>query len=422
MVPLVVILILLIILSGYFSATETAFSCLNKARVTSWANGGNKRAKLVIRIADKYDKFITNVLIGNNIVNIVATTIATIIFAKVWADTSTSALMTTIIMTLAVLTFGEIIPKTLANMFPEKFAMFSAPIIYSLSFIFYPLAFVFLLIQRLGKKVIKKEQTNVTDEEIITIINEAETTGGFDKDNGELIRSAVEFNDVTVNKIITPRVDIVAVEKDLSMEDIFKVFKKSGFSRLPVYEKNIDNIIGFIHEKNFFFALHEKAQNINDIIQPIVYTQGQEKVDDLFKLMQKKQTHICVVLDEFGGTHGIVTMEDCLEELVGEIYDETDSVEIAFTKQAENEYIVNGNSDLEDFFEKFNIVLDEDETYASNSVGGFVCEFLGLLPNKGASFIFKNLKVEVLDIYRHRIQNLKITILNKRKKTNQEEN
>ena len=411
MVPLVVLLVILILLSGYFSATETAFSCINKARVTAWANNGNKRAKLVIKIVDKYDKFITNVLIGNNIVNILATTIATMVFAQIWTDASTSALMTTIIMTLAVLTFGEIIPKTLANMFPEKFAMISAPIIYVLSFIFYPLAILFLLIQKLGKKVIKKQPESVTDEEIITIINEAETSGGFDKENGELIRSAVEFNDVTVSKIITPRVDIVAIEKDTPMEDIFNVFKKSSFSRLPVYDKNIDNIIGFIHEKNFFFAMHEKATNIKDIIQPIVYTQGQEKVDDLFKLMQKKQTHICVVLDEFGGTQGIVTMEDCLEELVGEIYDETDDIEVDFTKQAENEYIVNGNGDLDDFFDKFNIKLDDGEEYSSNSIGGFVCEYLGLLPNKGASFVFKNLKLEILDIYRHRIQNIKVTII-----------
>lgn len=410
---LIVVLIILVLMSGYFSATETAFSCLNRARVISWGNNGNKRARLVMRIVGDYDKFITNVLIGNNIVNILATTIATIIFATIWTDPSTSALMTTIIMTLAVLTFGEIVPKTLAKMFPEKFAMFSAPIIYTLSFIFYPLAFVFLLFQRLGKKVIKAQPENVTDEEIITVIDEAESTGGFDKENGELIRSAIEFNDVTVGKIITPRVDIIAVEKNMSMEDIFNVFKKTGFSRLPVYEKNIDNIIGFIHEKNFFFALHDKAQNIDNIIQPIVYAQEQEKVDDLFKLMQKKQTHICVVLDEFGGTQGIVTVEDCLEELVGEIYDETDDVENDFKKQNDNEYIVNGNGDLKDFFEKFEITLDEDEEYTSNSIGGFICEYLGLLPNKGASFIFKNLKLEILDMYRHRIKNIRVNILPK---------
>ncbi|MBQ7602797.1 MAG: HlyC/CorC family transporter [Clostridia bacterium] len=410
---LIVVLVILILLSGYFSATETAFSCLNRARVISWGNNGNKRARLVMKIVGDYDKFITNVLIGNNIVNILATIIATIIFAKIWADPSTSALMTTIIMTLSVLTFGEIVPKTLAKMFPEKFAMFSAPIIYTLSFIFYPLAFVFLLFQRLGKKVIKTQPENVTDEEILTVIDEAESTGGFDKENGELIRSAIEFNDVTVGKIITPRVDIIAVEKSMSMEEIFNVFKKTGFSRLPVYEKNIDNIIGFIHEKNFFFALHDKAQNIDNIIQPIVYTQAQEKVDDLFKLMQKKQTHICVVLDEFGGTMGIVTVEDCLEELVGEIYDETDDVENDFKKQNDDEYIVNGNGDLKDFFEKFEITLDEGEEYSSNSIGGFICEYLGLLPNKGASFIFKNLKLEILDIYRHRIKNIRVNILPK---------
>ena len=409
--PLVVLLVILIIISGYFSATETAFSCLNRARIISWSNKGDKRASLVLKISNNFDKLITNVLIGNNIVNILATTIATIIFAKIWLDPSTQATMTTIIMTLAVLTFGEIIPKTLAKMFPERFAKFSAPIIYALSFVFYPLSFIFLLMQKMGKKFIKTPKESVTDEELITIINEAENSGGIDKENGELIRSAVEFNDVTVNKIITPRVDIVAIEKNMSMEDIFSIFKKSGFSRLPVYSQNIDNIIGFIHEKNFFFALHDGQENIDNIIQPIIYTQGQEKVDDLFQLLQRKATHICIVLDEFGGTHGLVTMEDCIEELVGEIYDETDDVEEFFSQISDTEYIINGNTEIEDFFEKFEIKLDKDEEYQSHSLGGFVCEYLGLFPNKGVVFNFHHIKIEVLELSRHRIKNVKVTLI-----------
>lgn len=406
--PLVIALICLVILSGYFSGTETAFSTSNKIRLKNWATGGNKKAGLVLHILDDYDKFITNVLIGNNIVNILATTIATILFAKVWADPSMSATMTTVIMTLVVLTFGEILPKTLGKNFPEKFAMFSAPIIRVLGYLFYPLSFLFLLLQRLTKKMLKAPKDSVTNEELITIIKEAESTGGIDKENGELLRSAVEFDDVLVSQILTPRVDIVAITKNEVMENIFQTFKKSGFSRLPVYDVTIDNIIGFIHEKDFFFSMHYKKENILDIIQPVVFTQTQVKVDDLLKKMQKNATHMSVVLDEFGGTAGIVTLEDCIEELVGEIYDETDDVEEMFQEVKAGEYLVFGNANLSDFFEFFKVKLALNEEYDSNTVGGWVCEFLEVFPSKGLSFEFKKLKIEVLEISRHRIKRIKV--------------
>jgi len=409
--PLIIVLIILVIFSGYFSATETAFSTLNKIRVKNWANNGNKRAILIMKIENDFDKFITNVLVGNNIVNILATTLATILFTQIWVDASFAATMTTVIMTLTILTFGEILPKTLAKRFPEKFAMFSAPIIKMLSYLFYPLSIIFILMQRVGKKVLKPQHDSVTDEELITIIDEAESSGGLDKDNSELIRSAVEFNDVEVDKIFTPRVDIIAVEKNANMEQIFNTFKKSGFSRLPVYEKNIDNIVGFIHEKDFFFAMHEGKVNIADIIQPIQYTQPQVKVDDLLKSMQRSKIHQAVVLDEFGGTEGIVTLEDCIEELVGEIYDESDDIETPFQKVSEKEYIVKGSVDLDDFFDYFKIKKDKNVQYDANSVGGWVSEYLGLLPNKGVVFEYKKIKVEILEIVKHRIRKVKITKL-----------
>ena len=399
-------------MSGYFSSTETAFSCLNKIRVMNWANGGNKRAKLVLKIANNYDKLITNVLIGNNIVNILATTIATIIFGQIWYnDQSLAATMTTVIMTLVVLIFGEILPKTMAKCFPEKYAMFSAPIIYGISFVFYPLSLFFLLLQKLVKKIFRMPKESVTNEELITIINEAENTGGIDKENGELIRSAVEFDDVVVGKIFTPRVDITAVEKSMSMDEIFEIFKKSGFSRLPVYENNIDNIIGFIHEKNFFLAKVENKPNINDIIQPVLFTQEQVKVDDLLKHLQKNKSQIAIVIDEFGGTDGLVTMEDCIEELVGEIYDESDKVEEPIQKIDDKNFIVLGSVELETFFDFFKIKADNLEEIESTTVGGWICEHLGLLPNKGVSFEYQNVKIEVYENVRHRISKVKVTKL-----------
>ncbi len=406
---LIVILVVLVILSGYFSATETAFSCLNKIRIINWANGGNKRAKLVLKIENNFDKLITNVLIGNNIVNILATTIATIIFSQVWVDPSLSATMTTVIMTLVILTFGEILPKTMAKCFPEKFAMFSAPIIYGLSFIFYPLSFLFIMLQKLVKKIFRMPKESVTNEELITIINEAENSGGIDKDNGELIRSAVQFDDVIVGRILTPRVDITAIEKSMSMDQIFEIFKKSGFSRLPVYDKTIDNIIGFVHEKNFFLSMIEKRPNILDIIQPVLFTQEQVKVDDLLKQLQKNKAQIAIVVDEFGGTDGLVTMEDCIEELVGEIYDETDKVEEPIQKLDDKNYLVQGSADLEMFFDLFKIKVDNFDEIESNTVGGWICEYLGLLPNNGVAFEFKGLKIEVVENIRHRINKVKVT-------------
>jgi putative hemolysin len=408
--PLIVVLILLVICSAYFSATETAFSCLNKVKVMSMANMGNKRAQKVLKIVDNYDKFITNVLIGNNIVNIVATAIATVFFTNVIADESLAATITTVVMTLVILTFGEILPKSLAKGFSEKFAFFSAPIISVISIIFTPLSALFLVIQKLFKKILKTSKEPVTDEELITMVDVAENSGGIDKENSELIKSAVEFNDVIVGDIVTPRVDIVAVEKNSGMEQIFSVFKKSGFSRLPVYDKTVDNIIGFIHEKNFFFSMHDKKDNILDIIQPVVYVQEQVKVDSLLKNLQKKATHICVVLDEFGGTVGIVTLEDCLEELVGEIYDESDSIEENILQTGDNEFVVDGNAELFDLFEKFDF-QQLTEKFESHSVGGWVCEVLGLFPNKGATFDFENLHVEVLAVVRHRITKIKVTII-----------
>lgn len=405
---LIIVLVILVIFSGYFSATETAFSSVNKVRLKSWANKGNKKAERALNLANDFDRLITNILIGNNIVNILATTLATILFTKlIVSNPSLAATVTTVVMTLVVLTFGEIIPKVLAKKFPEKFAMFSAPIIKFLGYVFYPLSFIFLLLQRLGNKILKTKKDTITDEELITIVDEAENTGGLDKENSELIRSAVEFNDLSVDKILTPRVDVVAVEKSWSIDEIFQAFKSSGFSRLPVYVDTIDNIVGFIHEKNFFFAMYDKKTNIDDIIQHVHYSQPQVTVDEMLKKMQLSKTHLAVVLDEFGGTMGIVTLEDCVEQLVGEIYDETDVVEEVCTAVGDKVFLVNGNAELSEIFEYFKKPVPKAE---STTIGGWVCEYLGYLPKKDFSFEFNKMLFTVVEISKHRIKNLKVTL------------
>lgn len=406
-VSLVFALIILVLFSAYFSATETAFSCLNKIRLKSWANNNNKKAKRVLKLSENYDKLITNILIGNNIVNITATTIATVLFAKLIANGDISNLISTIVMTLTVLTFGEIIPKTLAKKFPERFALVSAPIIQFISIILYPLAIIFLLMQRLLEKMFKTDTTSVTSDELITIIDEAESGGGIDAEDSELLRSAVEFNDVNVAEVLTPRVDIVGIEKNEKMENILEVFRSSGFSRLPVYDETIDKIIGFIHEKDFFFALHDGVQNVQGIMQNIHITTPQVKIDELLKSMQKDKSHMAVVIDEFGGTEGIVTLEDLIEELVGEIYDESDEVIEMFKKIDEHTYTVNGNADLNEVFELFGYTPKDE--FDSNSFGGWICEMLGELPKEKTTFKYEYFTIEVLKIVERRIITANIT-------------
>ena len=407
-VPLSIALIILILLSAFFSATETAFSCINRIRIKSWVNNGNKRARLVLNLADDYDKLITNILIGNNIVNITAASLATVLFSNL-LDSSLATTISTIVMTLAVLIFGEIIPKTLAKKYPESFSMFVGPIIYGVSLLLYPISLPFFGLQKLLNLIFKPKNNNgSTNEELITIIDEAQHEGALDEEDSTLIKSAIEFNNVEVDKILTPRVDIIAVRRNAPMEEIVEVFRESGYSRLPIFEDTIDNIIGFIHEKDFFLALHDGEGNIEKIIQDVYCTSPQVDVSTLLKELQKNKEHLAVVIDEFGGTEGIVTMEDCLEELVGEIYDESDEVIGMFKKLDDDTYIVNGNADIEDTFELLNFKPKEE--YESNTVGGWVLEIIGHMPEKGYTFTYENLTIQILKMEFRRIRSLRIHI------------
>jgi len=405
-VPLTIALIILILLSAFFSATETAFSCINRIRIKSWSNKGNKRARLILGLADNYDKLITNILIGNNIVNITAASLATVLFTKL-LDASLATIISTIVMTLAVLIFGEIIPKTLAKKYPESFAMFVGPIIYGISLLLYPISLPFFGLQKLLNLIFKPKNNNgATNEELITIINEAQHEGALDEEDSTLIKSAIEFNNVEVDKILTPRVDVIAIRRNAPMEEIVEVFRESGYSRLPIFEDTIDNIIGFIHEKDFFLALHDGEQNIEKIIQDVYCISPQVDVSTLLKELQNNKEHLAVVVDEFGGTEGIVTMEDCLEELVGEIYDESDEVIGMFKKLNDNTYIVNGNADVEDTFEL--LKFKPNEEYESNTIGGWTLETIGHTPEKGFLFTYKNLTIQILKMEFRRIRSLRI--------------
>lgn len=411
-VPLLVALIVLVILSGFFSATETAYSCASKIKLRSLATSGNKRAEKVLNISEKnFDKLISTILVGNNIVNLTSATISTIFFTKIFAGMPVnSGLISTIVITVAVLIFGEITPKFIAKVAPEKISMLYYPILIIFYYVFYPFNFIFSGWKWLIAKVFRlKEETVVTEDEIMTIVEEAEEDGTLRKDETNLIRSVIEFDDVEVGDILVPRVNIVAVEASDSMEEIKKVFDKEGYSRIPVYSDSIDKIIGTIHEKDFFATYLAGKTNLNDILQKALYTTEHVKISVLLKKLQKNKVHMAIVLDEYGGTLGLVTLEDILEELVGEIWDEHDE-EFSYFKQLDDFTILSdGNAPLGDFFEQCGLKDDENE-FESDTVSGWITETLGEIPFAGKKFDYKNITIEVVKSTVKQVLKIKATI------------
>ena len=374
----ILFLLLLILFSAYFSATETAFSSLNKIKIKNDAQSGNKRAKKVLELCEKYDKLLSTILIGNNIVNIMSTSIATALFVIYFPKNGVA--ISTVVMTVVVLTFGEIIPKSIAKEVPESFAMFSAPYISVLLVILTPVNFFFALLKKLAKKAFKIDgDTSITDRELLTMVEEAKNDGGIDEDEGHLIISAIEFYDLEVSDILTPRVDVIAIDIESSREDIKQVFKDSGYSRLPVYKETIDNIIGIINEKDFFYA-----DDIESILCPAVFVLENMKISNLMQLLRTKKSHLAIVTDEYGGTEGLVTMEDIIEELVGEIFDEHDVVISQDIMPLQNgSFRIKGEANISKVFDYFDI---EEEVQEANTVNGWVVMQLDRLPRKGDQF------------------------------------
>ncbi len=397
----ILFLLLLILFSAYFSATETAFSSLNKIKIKNDAQSGNKRAKKVLELCEKYDKLLSTILIGNNIVNIMSTSIATALFVIYFPKNGVA--ISTVVMTVVVLTFGEIIPKSIAKEVPESFAMFSAPYISVLLVILTPVNFFFALLKKLAKKAFKIDgDTSITDRELLTMVEEAKNDGGIDEDEGHLIISAIEFYDLEVSDILTPRVDVIAIDIESSREDIKQVFKDSGYSRLPVYKETIDNIIGIINEKDFFYA-----DDIESILCPAVFVLENMKISNLMQLLRTKKSHLAIVTDEYGGTVGVASLEDVLEELVGEIWDEHDIVKEELIKLSPNRYKVSGSANLDKMFETFEI--EPDEEFDSTSVGGWITEYLGYVPKNGERFDYGCLHILILKTEQNRIAELLIT-------------
>ena len=412
-VQLLVALIILILFSGFFSATETAFSCANKIKLRTLASNGNKRATKVLVLAEEnFDMLISTILVGNNIVNISAATISTLLFALLIKNPKIdSSFVSTAVTTVVVLIFGEITPKFIAKTYPEKLAMLFYPVIRFFTYIFKPINIIFSGWKKFISVAFKlKNDEVITEEEIITIVEEAKEDGTLKQEETELIKSVIEFDDQEVENIYTPRVNLVAVDINSSMEDIQKVFQTTKFSRLPVYLETIDQIIGTIHQSDFYSLLFTKATSIKSILKEPYFTTSHTKISKLLNQLQKNKTHMAIVLDEYGGTLGIVTMEDILEELVGEIWDEHD-VEIAhYFKEDDTTYIVNGNAPTDIIFELFNHE-DEKDNFEANTVSGWILEYLGEIPISGTTFKFKNLQIDILQSTVKKINKVRISLL-----------
>lgn len=416
-IVMIAVLVVLVILSAFFSATETAFTSLNRIRLKSKADGGNKRAALALRMVDDYDNLLSTILVGNNIVNLSASSLATILFTE-GLKLRNGAVISTVVITVVVLIFGEVSPKSLAKEFPETFAMFSAPIMRVLVTVLSPLNLLFRQLKKLLSKVFHgDEDDGITEEELITMVDQAEDEGGLNQHESELIRSAIEFNDMEVDEILTPRVDIVAVEDTDSMEEIARTFAESGYSRLPVYHEDIDDVVGVIHEKDFHAARYRGKSDVKSIISPMLYTTGNTKISDLLRILQREKAHMVVVVDEYGGTEGLVTLEDIVEELVGEIWDEHDEVIEEFKKQEDGSYLISCNADLTDLFDLFSM---EDECDA-NTVSGWVMEQIGRIPVEGDHFQADGLDVTVTKVDHRRVLEIKVVVLPKTEEPEEKE-
>ena len=404
-------IILLIIMSAFFSATETAFSSVNKIRLKHEASNGNKKAARALKIAENFDKTLTTILVGNNIVNILSTSLGTVICTELFGAKGVG--IATAAMTVLILIFGEIMPKSLAKENAEKFALAFGGLLNVFIVVLTPVTFIFRGLKNLVSKIFKSgsDAPSVTEDELKYIIDEIEEEGVLEEQESDLVRSALEFDDKNVSEVLIPRVRITAVEKNDSLEHIRELFFTEQYSRMPVYEKNIDNIIGFIHERDFFklTVSDEHAEGIESIIHEVIYITEFQTVSEVLARMQKEKIHMAIIKDQYGGTYGMVTMEDLIEELLGEIYDETDEEDHSFIKISDNEYDAAADFNLREFEEKLGLPEDtiKSESY---TLGGWALELFGRIPQAGDEVKDGVFTLKVLEAEENRIIRLKITV------------
>jgi putative hemolysin len=376
------IILLLMVLSAFFAATETAFTSINRIKIKNLANDGSHKARRVVKLSEQYDNLLSTILIANNVANITATSLATVLFIDLYGKYGPTIAM--IFSTVFIVVFVEIIPKTVAKEIPEKFSMMAGPIISAIMVLMIPITFFFAALKKFTLKVFKiSGHHKITEDELMTMVEEAETDGGIDERQSELIQNAIEFNDLVAIDVLTPRVDMEAIDIDMTNEEVDEIFRNTGFSRLPVYDDDLDAILGVLNQKDFHNYIYGKENSISDFVKPVVFVAGSMQLATLLRKLQQMKSHIAIVVDEYGGTEGLVTMEDIIEELVGEIYDEHDVVMSQQVTELQNgSYRVMCNANLANVFDYFGIEEDVD----ANTVNGWVALCLDKLPEKGDTF------------------------------------
>ncbi len=393
-----------LILSAYFSATETAFSSANSTRLKTLAEKGSKKAKLACELLEHYDKLLSTILIGNNIVNILMASIGTVLFVRHYGDAG--ATISTVVVTVVVLVFGEISPKSVAKDCAERFAMFSAPILQVFLFVLTPLNFLFSLWKKLLAKVFRLNgESKMSQEELLMLVDEVQQDGSIDKNEGELLKNAIDFSEQQAQDILIHRVDLAALPITASKEEVAALFTETKYSRLLIYQDSIDHILGTVHQKDFYVGCGITEKPLEEIIVPPLFVLENEPISRLLKTLQKAKTHVAVVVDEYGGTCGIVTMEDILEELVGEIWDEHDEIEVFIRKTGANTFLVDAGMDFDEFAAYFQLKTDSEMT----SVSGWVMEQFGRVPESGERITAGPLDVLVTKVDNHRIEEIQIT-------------
>ena len=403
-ITLLAAIIILVAFSAYFSATETAFTSLNRIRLKTRADDGDRRAEKVLKLAEQYDRLLSTILIGNNIVNITATTLSTVLFVKLCGD-QTGPTISTVVLTAVILIFGEISPKSLAKEAPETWAMFAAPLLHGLMVVLTPLNFLFSCWKKLLNRLFRHGQAQgITEEELVGMVDQAEDEGGLDEHEGDLIRNAIGFSDLTAGDILTPRVDITAVDETCTMEELSAEFVSSGYSRIPVYRESVDDIVGLIHEKDFYAARARGESDLSKLRTPVIYTTAGTTLPVLLRILQKNKVHMAIVVDEYGGTEGLVTLEDILERLVGEIWDEHDEVVELFRKQEDGSWLVDCSADLDELYDLFSV----KGSCVAVTVSGWVLEQMGHLPREGESFSAEGLDVTVTKVAQRRVLEIRV--------------
>lgn len=381
--PYLIVIVILLMFSAFFSATETSFTSFSRIKMKNMANDDVRHADLVLKLADQYDKLLSTILIGNNIANIATSSVATVLFISLYGNAA-GPTIATIVITIVVLIFGEITPKNIAKDYPERYALFAAPIIRVIVMIFTPVNFIFSLWKALVDKIFSAERDEgFSEDELKTMVEEA----NIGEEQSELITNAIEFEELEAIDVVTPRIDIIALEVGTSNEEAAKIFKETGLSRLPIYKDDLDSIIGVLNQKDFHNYVVGESKPMADYVKPVVFVAETIKASVLLKKMQANKTHIAIVVDEYGGTTGLVTMEDIIEELVGKIYDEHDAIETRdITELYDGSYNVAGGANLDKFFELFDEDIDADAT----TINGWVMIELDRLPKVSDSFVYES--------------------------------